>query len=149
MIQAVPANRLENAVSESLAASAEWIIVDTAPHSERDALISARLADLVLVPCRPGILDLDAMRITADLLELAHKKGIAVLNGCPASGSLAHEAAMVLEGMGFEVCPVKLGYRAAFTHSLTGGLGVGEYEPEGKAAHEIRRLLKWLEKRLR
>lgn len=148
-IRAIQASRLDTTLEELRSASTDWVIIDTAPHSERDALIAARMADLVLVPCRPGILDLDAMRITADLLELSKQKGIAVLNGCPATGSLAHEASTVLEGMGFEVCPIKLGYRAAFTHSLTAGLGVGEYEPQGKAAHEIRRLRKWLEKRLR
>ena len=34
--------------------------------------------------------------------------------------------------------------RVAFSHALTGGQAVTEFEPEGKAATEIRQLWDWL-----
>jgi chromosome partitioning protein len=37
---------------------ADLVIVDTAPDGEKDALIAARLADFILIPCRPSIVDL-------------------------------------------------------------------------------------------
>src|SRR4051812_10256439 len=48
-------------------------IIDTAPHSESSALAAARAADLILIPCRPAILDLRAIGTTVDLAKLAGK----------------------------------------------------------------------------
>ena len=36
-------------------------LIDTALHAERSAAEAATAADLVLIPCRPGILDLRAV----------------------------------------------------------------------------------------
>lgn len=147
-VVALPSSRLEAALEAAKQGGAEWTLIDTAPHSERDALAAARAADFVLVPCRPGILDLDALLTTAELIRLAKANAAAVLTGCPATGSLTMEAARVVERMGLELCPARLGYRAAFTHSLTGGMGAEEFEPGGKAAQETRRLVKWLRRKL-
>ena len=49
-----------------------------------------------------------------------------------------------IEVYGIEVCPIRIGQRAAFIHSLTEGLTALEYDPKGKAAREIRQLYKWV-----
>src|ERR1700690_408678 len=54
------ASRLEEVLEVSRTNGAEFVIIDTAPHSEAAALAAARAADLVLIPCRPSILDLKA-----------------------------------------------------------------------------------------
>ena len=46
-------------------AGAAFAFVDTAPHTERTAVEAARLADLVLIPCRPSLLDIKALAPTA------------------------------------------------------------------------------------
>src|SRR5512134_697468 len=38
----------------------EFLIIDTAPHSDSAAIEAAQAADLVIIPCRPAILDLEA-----------------------------------------------------------------------------------------
>ena len=48
-------------------------MVDTAPHSDSTALETAKASDLVLVPCRPSILDLEAMTSTRDLIRATGK----------------------------------------------------------------------------
>ena len=49
---------------------------------------------------------------------------------------------VLLERHRRDVLPVGLGRRAAFHHSVIDGLSAAEYEPEGKAATEVRRLYK-------
>jgi chromosome partitioning protein len=39
----------------------DLVVIDTAPHSEKDARKACEVADLVLIPCRPSIHDLDAI----------------------------------------------------------------------------------------
>lgn len=131
-------------LSEALAAArengADLTFIDTAPHSENDALTSARAADLILIPCRPAILDLRAMASTKTLADLANTQAYAVINAAPPRGHLADEAAEAIRSYGLEVAPVVLAHRAAFVHSLTLGQTVVEYEPDSKAAQEIKEL---------
>lgn len=147
-IVSAQASRLTQIINAAQNAGATFVIIDTAPHSENSALAAARAADLILIPCRPAILDLRAIGSTIDLAKLAGKPAIVVLNNVPPRGSLADEAIQAVKGYGVEVAPVHLGYRAAFQHSLTAGLTVQEYEPNGKAAEEVTQLYKWLYKRV-
>jgi chromosome partitioning protein len=118
-------------------------IIDTAPHSESTALAAARMADFILIPCRPAILDLHAIRNSVDIVQIANKKGAVVLNAVPAKSRLTEEAIEAVKAYSIEVSPIQVGQRAAFVHSLTSGLTAQEYEHNGKAAEEIRHLYNW------
>ena len=137
------ASRLEEVIGASRANGAELVIIDTAPHSESSALAAARASDLVLIPCRPAILDLKAIGTSGDLAALAKKEAVVVLNAVPHQGKLADEAEEAARSYGLSVAPVKLTQRAAYVHSLTGGQAAQEFEPDGKAAQEIAELYKW------
>jgi chromosome partitioning protein len=134
------ASQLEEVLAAARANGAALTIIDTAPHSERDALAAARAADLILIPCRPAILDLRAMASTKELADLARTPALAVINAAPARGHLADEAADAIRGYGLNVAPATIAQRAAFVHSLTVGQTVLEFEPDGKAAQEINEL---------
>jgi chromosome partitioning protein len=138
------AARLPQVLAAASEAGAAFAVIDTAPHSESAALAAARAADLILIPCRPGILDLRAIHSTIDLVKLAGKQAAVVLNSVPPRGALGDGAVEAIGVYGIEVCPVRLGSRAVFIHSLTEGLSALEYEPEGKGASEIRQLYKWV-----
>lgn len=142
------ASRLEEVMEASRANGAELVIIDTAPHSESAALAAARASDLVLIPCRPAILDLKAIGTSADLVALAKKEAVVVLNAVPHQGKLADEAEEAVRSYGLVVAPVKLTQRAAYVHSLTAGQTAQEFEPEGKAAQEIDDLYKWTRTRI-
>lgn len=144
VVVSAQASRLPQVIEAAEKAGAALAIIDTAPHSENSALVAARAADLILIPCRPAILDLRAIGSTIDLAKLAGKPAVVVLNTVPPRGSLAYEAIQAVNGYGVEVAPVHLGYRAAFQHSLTSGLTTQEYEPSGKAAEEVMQLYKWV-----
>lgn len=119
-------------------------IIDTAPHSESSAFNAAKAADLVLIPCRPSILDLQAIKSTVDIVRLADKTAFIVLNHVPPRGTVASEARAAVAAYNVPVSPVHLVQRNAFIHSLTEGLTAQEYEPEGKATQEIQGFYTWL-----
>lgn len=134
------ASQLDEVLATAKDNGAALCIIDTAPHSERDALAAARAADLILIPCRPTVLDLRAIKSTKDLADLARVPALAVINAAPPRGHLADEAVEVIKNYGLEVAPLILTQRAAFVHSLTVGKTVLEYEPSSKAAEEVREL---------
>lgn len=118
------------------------------PHAEAPALGAARASDLVLVPCRPGILDIRAIGATVDIAALAGKRPAVVLNAVPARGGIAADArAAILRAYPCDVAPCWFGHRAAFGHSLVQGMSATEYEPSGKAADEVRALWRWVLRR--
>jgi chromosome partitioning protein len=138
------APRLLSILEAAASNGASLAILDTAPHSQGDALAAAQAADAILIPCRPGILDLRAIGATVQIAKLAGKPVAVVLNACPPQGrALADEAEEAVKGYGVPVAPVRLVQRAAFAHSLAGGQTAPEYEPQGKAAEEIQQLYEW------
>ena len=143
VVVSAQASRMQEVIQVARSNGAELIIIDTAPHSESGALGAARAADLVLIPCRPAILDLKAIGTSGDLAALAKKEAVVVLNAVPHQGKLAEEAGEAVRGYGLSIAPVRLTQRAAYVHSLTAGQAALEFEPEGKAAQEILELYKW------
>jgi chromosome partitioning protein len=142
---AVPPSRLGKTLEAARENGAEVVVLDTAPHSEGTALDAARAADLILVPCQPSIMDLRAMRKTADLLNYLKKPTYAVLNEVAAQGTVADEAAKAITAQfGMPVCPVRLGQRVAFNRCLLTGQTAQEWEPDGKAAQEVDSLCRWI-----
>jgi chromosome partitioning protein len=141
---AIPSSRLPKVLKELEGRGADIVILDTAPHSEGTALDAGRAADLILVPCQPSIMDLRAMRKTADLLRHVNKPTFAVLNGVSVQGSAALGTERAIEKeFKIKVCPIRIGDRVAFSRCLISGLSAQEFEPEGKASTEVRKFYKW------
>jgi len=138
------AARLPQVLATAEEHGADVIVIDTAPHAEGAALAAARAADLILIPCRPAVLDLKAIGTTIDLVRLAGNPAAVVLNAVPPRGTLVREAGEVVESYGVTLCPVCVGQRAAFVHALTDGATAEEYEPRGKAAEEVAQLYRWI-----
>ncbi|WP_158812089.1 AAA family ATPase [Beijerinckia sp. L45] len=149
VVISIQPSRLAKALDTARDGGADLVIVDTAPHSADAAIIAAEASDLILVPCRPTILDLRSIASTARIIKIADKPAYAVLTCAPArSPRLIADAASVVADVGIAVCPVTIHQRAAYVHSLTIGQTAQEYQPDSKAAEEIWQLLKWLRKKL-
>ncbi len=137
VISAQPA-RLPRMLEAARGQGADLVVIDTAPRAEQGALAAAQAADLVLIPSRPSIYDLETVRTTADVVRLAgDPPALAVLNGVPPRGTRADQAREVLAGLGIETCPFDIGSRAAVEHAAALGQTAQEYEPAGKAAGEL------------
>lgn len=124
---------------------ADLAVIDTPPHADAMARQAARLADLLLIPCRPRAFDLAAIEATAELVRSSRKPAFVVFNaGPPRAPHIYREAANLIEGeFGLKIAPVVLPERAAFHHSVATGLTAPEHEGQGKAAGEIRELWAW------
>lgn len=60
---APPANRLNYWLETAAENGATLALIDTASHTETAALAAARAASLVIIPCKPSLLDLEAIKI--------------------------------------------------------------------------------------
>ena len=138
------ASRLAHEMTRVRNSGGEVLLLDTAPHSDSTALEAARVSDLILIPCRPAILDMEAITNTLALVRTANKPVFVVMNAVAPQGHEAEEASEAIAALDVAVCPVQLVNRIAFSRSLITGHTAQEFEPVGKAAREINRLHKFV-----
>ena len=138
------AAELPRLLDEARRQGADFILIDTAGHADVSADAVMQSADIVLIPCRPSLYDLDAGAKTAAKVRKAGVKTAAfVLNAVPPRGTRAEEAREALRDV-LPVAPVELHNLVAFSDALNDGRSVEELDPHGRAAEEIRALYKWL-----
>jgi chromosome partitioning protein len=144
VIDAQPA-RLAAALAKAEENGVDFAVIDTPARNEQSALAAARVADLVLIPCRPQAYDLETIPNTKEILALAgHKPAIAVLNAVPAIGDRHEQARVLLNRLQIPVCPYTLGHRAVFGDAGAVGQAAQEYDPRGKGASEILQVYKYV-----
>ena len=120
-------------------------IIDTPPAAGPQAYTAAQATDLILIPCRPSLIDLDAIRRTAQLVKSAGVTAFVVFNAAPHSATtLIDDARAIVESAGLATSPVVLRERSAYRAAWPLGKAVTETDPKGKAAHEITELKNWV-----
>jgi chromosome partitioning protein len=140
VVLSVHASRLPHEMKRVEETGGEFLFLDTAPHSDSAALEAAKASDLVIIPCRPAILDMEAITNTLDLVRTTNTPVFVVLNAVAAQGQEAEEAAEAIAALNVEVSPVRLVNRVAYARALITGQTAQEFEPDGKAASDIERL---------
>jgi len=148
LVQSAEAGRLTKVLAEAEKQGVKFAIIDTSPNSENASLVAAKAADLVLIPCRPHLLDLKAIHSSIEIARLAKKPFFVVVNAVPPRGSLGAEAKTAIAQYGATVAPEHLSMRAAYYHCLVNGQSAQEYEPHGRAAEEAIKLYKWTRKQV-
>jgi len=137
--------RLRFVLAEAQKNGVDLVFIDTPGKSAEGAIEAAKAADLVLIPTAPVINEVETLPAFRDLLKVAgDKPALVVINNAPVQGTRHEDAHEVATGYGFTVCPIVLFHRAAFYDCPTAGLGVQEYDPEGKAAYEVSQLYKFV-----
>jgi chromosome partitioning protein len=144
VVQPAQANRLGVILEEAKRQGAHFAVIDTSPNSESASLSAARAADLVLIPCRPHLLDLKAIGSSIELARLAKTPFAVVLSAVPPRGALGSEADAAVATYDAPVAPVQLTMRAAYYHCLVNGQVAQEYEPTGKASEEAFEVYRWV-----
>jgi chromosome partitioning protein len=139
-ISAIPAARLAHMLVAAREAGCNLVIIDTPPFSKDIAYEAAQHADFVLLPTRPAVLDVMAMSKTVELVKHYKHPFAAVLTFCPPQGREIEDTIKVIEALGAEVCPVRIGSRIAYSRAQQSGLAAQELEPDGKAAQEVKDL---------
>src|SRR5262249_7891435 len=141
--------RLANLLAQAETQAADLVLIDSAPNADNASLAAARVADLILVPCRPSAFDLDAIGTTLNLASIAGKPAWVVLNAVPPHGKLGIEATAALGHGGVQVVPCSLHHLVAYSHAVNDGHTAQEYDPRGRAAAEVSALFLWLAATLR
>jgi chromosome partitioning protein len=126
----------------------DLVLIDTPARAEPVNAAAAQVADFCLIPCQPSLADMRAQSPTVQTVQRLEKHGAFILNRCPPRGPRAKEAERGLLVFGLPVAPVTIGNRSAYSDAYASGLGVTEYEPEGKAAGEITALWQWITRQL-
>ena len=145
LVLAVQPARLPGALATTAAHDVDVVVIDTPARSEHAALEAARVADLVIIPCRPQLYDLETIPETLQVLSLAGGvSAVVVLSGVAARGPRTDQARTALTSSGLRVCPATLGYRAVVGDAGALGLTATEFQPRGLAAQEARHVAQWI-----
>ena len=138
------ASRLKPAMDVARTSGVRFLFIDTAGRKDDSALNAARVSDLILIPTRPSIVELETLPEVKDLLMLAGEPPAFVVLNCvhPSAGPRGlldvHDGIKQL--FNFVVCPVHLCQRSAYAEAPTSGQTPQELDAEGKASDELRRL---------
>ena len=107
------------------------------------------ISDYCLVPCGSGGFDIQAQRITAEVIRRFQKEASFIITKAPPRGKEVEEARVILSGLGINCANHKTSNLKAYKDSAICSLSVMEYEPNGKASQEIKNLFSWLEKKIK
>jgi chromosome partitioning protein len=135
-----------------VAQSHDYVVVDTAP-SDRALGASIVVANLVIIPCTPSGLDLEATAATLEIIDKARGRRLGyphlILVPNRVDARTLEGKQLVDELIGFrEVVSQTIGYRSAFMRAFSAGRSVAEM-PDGQAGHrEIQWLCDLIEKSL-
>lgn len=119
---------------------ADLVIVDVPPSVHSFMLGVMRASDFILVPCRPTSDDFEALPEIVDMIEQSGRRYAFVITQAPTGRRIrsVEDAVPILARQG-RVAGV-LRFRVTFPAAAAAGLTSTEYEPDSKAADEIRDL---------
>jgi chromosome partitioning protein len=120
--------------------AADLVIIDVPPSVHSFLLSVMRAADFILVPSRPTSDDFDALPAVVEMIEQSGKRYAFAVTQAPAGRRIrsVEEAIPILARQG-RVAGV-LRFRTAFPTAAAAGQTATEFEPDGKAAAEVREL---------
>jgi chromosome partitioning protein len=146
-VAAVIAAELKDALDAAEADGYRVIFIDTPPHTAPAIERVVKFVDLAIVPVQPSILDVAATQNTVDLLRAAKVPTIAVLTRAPPrQDEETLETEKALKALGLPLLKTWMGERKVYRRALTQGQAVGEFEPCSKAAREISKIWREIDK---
>lgn len=121
----------------------DLMLIDTPPNATDEVDAALAVADVVVIPTGVALFDLKAVTRTVRVATQANKPTCVVLNRVGNRGD--REAARIrreLRGIGMPILSEVIHDLKVFARSADAGLTAPEYEPEGKAAADIRAVWK-------
>lgn len=138
---------LEKALTALREAKYDLVVIDTPGVDSPDNNTIMRASDLCLIPARPTAADLRGCTPTVEALIRLHKPFSFILTQCPPRSPRVEEARAGLAALGIVAEPPIVS-RADHQDALAAGQGVTEFNRDGVAAHEIRQLFTWIDRKL-
>jgi len=134
-----------------LAAEYDRVVIDCPPSNGPVPRAAMRVADLVIVPWRPGPTDAWSLAETLDLAADEEVATVIAITQCDHRTALGRGARDQLADIGVHVMTSALRLRVAYPEAMASGQEVATYAPRGAAAKEfkafaaeVERLLKGL-----
>jgi chromosome partitioning protein len=129
----------------------DWVFIDTPPNASACVIEAIEAATLAIIPCRPGLFDIDAVQETIALARSARTPYAVVLNGAAAKrdgveSPAVSTARQCLAGLGVPVWGGQVTHRASFALSLSRGESVQGFDSDTGSGAEITRLWSAIEK---
>ena len=123
----------------------EFVFIDTPPTMSALVEDAVRAATLVVIPARPSVFDVAAVKDTIALCRSLRRPYAVVINGAPVRREGVESPAVteVREGLAKHRIPVWSGQitnRLTYTLALGAGEGIREFDAESLAAAEMSRL---------
>jgi chromosome partitioning protein len=142
---------VDNLIKAAKDAGLEWVFIDTPPQMAGIVNEAIKAATLVVIPARPSVFDLDAVKETIAYCRERRKPYAIALNGAPAmrDGSESPITAAARESLDKLKAPVWAGQitnRTTYSLAIGEGEGVREFDPDSLAANEISRLFSAIER---
>jgi chromosome partitioning protein len=146
-VAAVIAAEMRDALEAAEADGFQVVFIDTPPHTAPAIERVARNVDLAIVPVQPSVLDVAATQRTVDLLRAARVPSVAILTRAPPRhDEETLETTKALKALGLPMLSTWMGERKVYRRALTQGQAVAEFDPASKAAREIKKIWREIEK---
>lgn len=145
----IQASRIRQTVDAARTSGADLVIIDTAGKNETASIEAARVSDLVLVPSRPQIFDMDTLPTVRTMLRAGgDPKAYVLYNFVHPQGTQLVDKlkSLTVEHCGLQACPVHLTQRAVYPDSQARGKGPQEIEPQNRAVAELEELYLFIQK---
>ncbi len=143
----ISAKELEKAIILAKNQKFDWVLIDTPGRDEPAQATAIKLSDFCIIPCRPSPADMKATPPTSETIRRLGKPSCFVLTQTPPRSFRIREAERGLSVLG-TVAPIPIVLRNAYQDAQGLGLGVIEFEPNGRAANEISNLWSWIVKKI-
>lgn len=140
----IPSSRLQHVLKAASDEGCDLAIIDAPPAAKDVAFEAMQYADFILIPTRPAVLDMMATTKTLELVRRYNKPAAVVLTFCPTQGKELSDTEDAVKQMGAELVPVRIHNRVAFARAQQTGQTAQEFEPDGKATEEIKRLYSYM-----
>jgi chromosome partitioning protein len=119
-----------------------WVFIDTPPNMSAIVTEAIRCATIVVIPARPGVFDLDAVKETIEFTRALHKPYAVVMNSAPPrrtnrDSPVVIQSRQALAAINAPVWGGQISYRTNYSLALAEGEDADEYDSSSLAAIEI------------
>jgi chromosome partitioning protein len=142
----ITADKLEAVIVRLKSAEYDYVFVDTPGIDSPGTHSAIRISDLCLIPCRPSPADLRGVAPTLAAIHRLERDFAFILNQTPPKSYRVRDTAEGLKVLGM-LAEVNIVMRNDHQDAIGSGQGVTEFNPEGAAADEMRRLWTWIDNR--
>jgi chromosome partitioning protein len=137
----VGTRHLTATLAKARRAGAEWVLIDTPPNAATPVAEAIWHADLVVIPMRPGLFDIDAVQATIQMCRDLKKPYAVVINAAPAKNgsedpSVA-DARGAMQALEVPTWSGQITHRPELSLCLAHGAGVSEFSAGSPGSEEI------------